>query len=275
MRSRSSLAGAAVIPRILVVNPNTSETFTSKIAIVSRESGVRTGALVKCMQPNEGPKSIESVTEELTSAIPTLAIMREYEDLFDAMVVACFSDHPVVHAARECLKIPVVGLMDASILTALFLGDKVSIVSTAPSWAPLLRKGCESMLGCGQSSRIASIRTIDLPVLALEGGRLATEGHETGGAKSSPHEEEAGDEATRRICAEAVLAVEEDGADVIVLGCAGMAELRGRVEGALGTRSAVVVEPVAAAVEIASSLARQKLLTAKGALYGFPKSRGL
>ena len=127
------------------------------------------------------------------------------------------------------------------------------------------------MLGCGQSSRIASIRTVDLPVLALEGGRPATRGHENGGANFQ-HGEEAWGEATRRICTEAVLAVEEDGADVIVLGCAGMAELRGQVEGALGTRGAVVVEPVAAAVEIASSLARQKLLTAKGPLYGFPKS---
>ena len=259
-------------PRILIVNPNTSSDFTEKIRDAGRAAAAAAGAVVDAVQPAEGPESIESVYEELLSSPPTLRIMRERETECDAMVLACFSDHPALHAARECLRVPVVGLLDASVLTGLLLGDRVSIVSTSATWRPLLRKGCEALLG-GNSARLASVRTIDLPVLALEGAprQQGAPAESAGGAYGV-------DEAIERICAEAKQAVEGDGADVIVLGCAGMAGLRARVECAVGGgvdggSLVAVVEPVAAAVECAASLARQRLFTAKRCLYSTPKEQ--
>ena len=290
LHQQSSFSSAPHQPRILLVNPNTTTDFTDKIRLAGRAAGAAAGVTVDAVQPERGPKSIESVYEELLSSPPTLEVMRENEASYDAMVVACFSDHPALHAARECLRVPVVGLLDASVLTGLMLGDRVSIVSTSAAWGPLLRRGCSALLGCGCSSRIASIRTIDLPVLALEGTPLRQEQHQQEREwLRIPPEAPGVDEAIDRICAEAVQAVESDGAEVIVLGCAGMAGLRERVEHAVDSSSSsssssrdrdgndgdggfvAVVEPVAAAVECAASLARQRLFTAKRRLYAAPK----
>ena len=245
---------AATIPRLFVVNPNTSADFTRKIARAATAAAGAHASVVGCVNPEKGPSSIESVYEELLSAAPTLALIRDgATPAHDAIIVACFSDHPAVHAARELgAGAPVVGLLDSAIVTALPLGDRFSIVTTAAPWRPLLRRGVEATLG-GSSSRLASVRAIDMPVLALE--------ESAGGAEA----------AAARICEESRRAVEDDGAEVVVLGCAGMADLPERVRDALGTRAAVV-EPVSAAVELAASLARQRLRTAKHALYATPKT---
>ena len=249
---RAAAHTAAAIPRILVVNPNTSADFTRKIARAAIASAGAHASVVGCFNPGEGPSSIESVYEELLSAAPTLALIRDSATpAHDAIIVACFSDHPVVHAARELgAGAPVVGLLDSAIVTALPLGDRFSIVTTAAPWRPLLRRGVEATLG-GASSRLASVRAIDMPVLALEEG--------------------ASGDAEARICEESRRAVEDDGAEVVVLGCAGMAGLAERVSDTLGARAAVV-EPVSAAVELAAALARQRLRTAKHTLYVTPKT---
>ena len=85
--------------RILIVNPNTSTAFTEKIAAIARRyAGPATALTVT--NPRRGPRSIESVYDELLSAAPTLVCLLERLEEHDGVVLACYSDHPAIAALR-------------------------------------------------------------------------------------------------------------------------------------------------------------------------------
>jgi allantoin racemase len=79
-----------------------------------------------------------------------------------------------------------------------------------------------------------------------------------------------GSAARRIILDECRRALEEDGSDAIVLGCAGMAELCAEIEDALG---APVVEGVTAAVKWVEALVTLRLATAKRGDYARPLAK--
>jgi len=212
--------------RLLVINPNTSKLFTKRIAAVARRS---TELRVETVNPNRGPRSIESAYDELLSCAPTLETYLEARRSgpVDGVVVACFSDHATIEALREISDGPVVGLLDAACATASLVGDTFGIATTSKSWEPLLRKGVDRL---GYGDRCVDIRAIDMPVLALE--------HE--------NVEQALLDATAAI-----------GSDVVILGCAGFgSEVARRTAAATGSS---IIEPVEAAVRLCSSLALQGL----------------
>eukprot|EP01062_Namystynia_karyoxenos_P034490 TRINITY_DN25285_c0_g1_i2.p1 TRINITY_DN25285_c0_g1~~TRINITY_DN25285_c0_g1_i2.p1 ORF type:complete len:280 (+),score=76.90 TRINITY_DN25285_c0_g1_i2:67-840(+) len=231
---------AAGRPALLCFNPNTSADFTQKLrqAVGGAAGGVR----VDCAQPDSGPASIEGVFDEGLSMAPSLSALLRLRPGYDGVVVACFSDHPLTDAAREVLACPVVGIFESACLTATLLGHTFSIVTTNARWRPLLANGAARL---GYAGRLASVRTTDLPVLALEGGGAA-------GVRS-------------KICEESARAVAEDGAEVIVLGCAGMVGLKEEVSAAVGP-GVPVVDPVSSGVELCAGLVRQRLRTAKRCL---------
>jgi allantoin racemase len=156
---------------------------------------------------------------------------------YAGVVVACYGPHPVIEALREALDVPCMGIMEASALYALPLGSRFSIVTTSPRWQPLLEEGV-SLLGL--ESRCASVRSSGLAVLDLE--RLPL------------------DEVRAQLAEEARAAVEEDGAEVILLGCAGMAGLQSAVAAAV---EVPVVDPVSAGVTLVGALARSGARTSK------------
>ena len=212
--------------RLLIINPNTSNLFTQRIAAVARRS---TELRVETVNPNKGPRSIESAYDELLSCAPTLETYLEARRSgpVDGVVVACFSDHAAIEALREISDGPVVGLLDAACATASLVGDSFGIATTSKSWEPLLRKGVDRL---GYGDRCVDIRAMDMPVLALE--------HE--------NVEQALVDATAAIAS-----------DVVILGCAGFgSELAQRTAAATGSS---IVEPVEAAVRLCSSLALQGL----------------
>jgi allantoin racemase len=216
--------------RLLVINPNTSNLFTQRIAAVARRS---TELRVETVNPNKGPRSIESAYDELLSCAPTLEtyLQARRSGPVDGVVVACFSDHASIEALREISDGPVVGLLDAACATASLLGDSFGIATTSKSWEPLLRKGVDRL---GYGDRCVDIRAIDMPVLALE--------HE--------NVEQALLDTTAAIAS-----------DVVILGCAGFgSELARRTAAATGSS---IIEPVEAAVRLCSSLALQGLGSAK------------
>jgi allantoin racemase len=133
------------------------------------------------------------------------------------------------------------GIMEASILHALPLGSRFSIVTTSPRWQPLLEEGVRLL---GVESRCASVRSSGLAVLDLD---------------ALPQ-----DAVLQRLCAEAQAAVEEDGAEVICLGCAGMAGLEEAIRESTGVP---VIDGVRAAVVLVQSLVSTGARTSKRNLY--------
>lgn len=231
--------------RILFINPNTSAGFTEKILQVARQYAL-TDTLVAAMNPDSGPRSIESVYDELLSSPGTLQLAMEQRDQYEAFVIACYSDHPTVYALREVTDKPVLGIAEASMYVACMLGYKFSVVTTNDEWGPLL---WDAVKHYGLAERCASVRTTGLPVLALESDELNT---------------------TELIEQVARKAIQEDGAEVICLGCAGMSGLDKRLEGVLGVP---VIDGVVAALKLLEGMLGYGLRTSKRRLYARPSRK--
>jgi allantoin racemase len=227
--------------RLLVVNPNTSREMTETIKSAAESAAQLVDVDVNVICPPLGPASVEGRFDEVVSAYWTVdCVLRAVSDC-DGVVVACYGPHPAIDALREALTVPVLGIMEASVLYALPLGARFSIVTTSPRWQPLLSEGVRAL---GVESRCASVRSSGLAVLDLE--------------RCPPEEVHA------RLAAEARAAVEQDGAEVIILGCAGMAGLHESVASAVGVP---VVDPVVAGVALLAALVRTNARTSKRTLY--------
>ena len=233
--------------RILLINPNTSQSFTDKIQAISDQYALPTTQAV-AVNPTYGPRSIESVYDELLSSAGTLEIALEHNDSFDAFVIACYSDHPTVYALREVTGKPVVGIAEASMYVACMLGYKFSVVTTNESWEPLL---WDAVKHYGLAERCASVRTTGMAVLALEESEQATKALIEQAAKK---------------------AIQEDGAEVICLGCAGMSGLDKHMEERLGVP---VVDGVVAGLKILEGLGSYGIRTSQRQAYTRPARKEL
>ena len=189
----------------------------------------------------KGPAAIESahdaglVVPELIRLAP-LAEQRGH----DALIIGCYSD-PGLDALRELLSIPVIGPGAASLHLAAQLGTRISVLT--PSGRGYGRVAAR-LRSLGIAALLASVRGIGLSVMDM--------------AKQKPGALDKAAEAAR-------LAVEEDGADVLVLGCMSMAFLPGICE-ELGKRVGVpVVNPVIAALKTAEAVAAMRLSHSKAA----------
>lgn len=230
--------------RLLVVNPNTNAEMTAAIhraAVAAAGPDVQ----VETVQAKAGPRSIEGHFDEAASMLGTLewVVRREAEPAaaVDGYIFACFSAHPAIDAARELTRKPAIGIAEASMALASLVGHRFSIVTTSPRWKPMLE---DAVRQYGYETRCASVRASGLAVLDLE---------------ALPHEQ-----VVETLVEDARRAVMDDGAEAIVLGCAGMAGLDARVRAALDVP---VVESVAAGVTLALSLARLGLGTSKANAY--------
>jgi allantoin racemase len=227
--------------RLLVVNPNTSRAMTETIRLAAEAAAAGSGVEVEARCPANGPESIEGRFDEIVSAYWTLDCVMQVADRYDGIVVACYGPHPAIEAIREAVEVPTMGIMEASVLYALPLGSRFSIVTTSPRWQPLLEEGVKLL---GVEGRCASVRSSGLAVLDLD--RLPAA------------------QVRARLAEEARAAVESDGAEVILLGCAGMAGLEAAVAAAAGVP---VVDGVRAAVALVGALARGGARTSKRNLY--------
>ncbi len=191
-----------------------------------------------------GPASIESITEEYLSVPGALARAQEAaRNGVDGIILGCFGD-PGVDAARELLTIPVVGPGEASMLFAASLGHRFSVITILDSVIHPLRRLARDV---GIESKLASIRAIDTPVLALARQR---------------------EETYLRMRRAAQDALDADGAEVIVLGCMTMAFLgdHRRLAEEVGVP---VVNPVQAALKLVEAQVAMELAHSKRA-YPYP-----
>jgi len=234
--------------RILFINPNTSEEFTLRIQNIAGQYALPSTTVV-ARSPSAGPRSIESIYDEILSAPGTLELAITELNHYDAFVIACYSDHPAIYALREITEKPVLGIAEASMYVACMLGHKFSVVTTNQEWEPLL---WDAVRHYGLGERCASVRSTGMPVLALE--------------SASP------EEVDHFILTSARQALDQDGAEVICLGCAGMAGLDKKLQQEL---QVPVVDGIVCALKMLEGLVEYGVLTSKRRAYAQPKRKGL
>lgn len=227
--------------KITVVNPNTSEIMTRKIA-AEAASAASPESIIRGVDPGNGPLSIEGHCDETVAAAAMIEWLKSDNDNADAYVIACFGD-PGLYAARELSSKPVIGIAEAAMHAASFLSGGFSIVTTLARAVPGINR-LASEYGFGGQCK--SVRATGLAVLDFED------------SSGGPYD---------RLRGECDAALQEDESGVIILGCAGMTDLRERLSQDLGVP---VVDGVAAAVKFAEALVSMGLTTSKTHDFAFP-----
>ncbi|WP_328293106.1 aspartate/glutamate racemase family protein [Kineococcus sp. NBC_00420] len=232
------------MPTILVVNVNTSEAVTEVIRR-SAQAAVSATTRIVALTPTFGPASVESNFESYLSAVGVLDAVQNHDGEFDAVVHAGFGEVGR-EALQDVLHVPVVDITEAAAHTACLLGRTYGVVTSLDRAAPAIH---DRLLLAGLAGRCVGIRSVDLPVLELEANPEVT-------AKGFV-------EQARRL-------VEEDGAEVVLLGCAGMSGVHETVTAALAVP---VVDGVAAGARLAESLVALGLSTSKVRSYAPPRAK--
>ncbi|RSM70773.1 hypothetical protein DMH04_43980 [Kibdelosporangium aridum] len=212
--------------RIKVINPNTSASMTALIDHAAT-SAASPDCLVETVRSAMGPESIESHYDEALSVPGLLAEIAA--ERFDGYVIACFGD-PGLDAAREIADGPVVGIAEAAMRTAAYLGRGFSVVTTlertnSRTWELAERYGV--------SRFCLGVSACDIPVLEVEA-------------------------ALDEVALACQKAVATDRSDVVVLGCAGMTAHCAPISERIGVP---VIDGVQAAVLQVESLIRMGLST--------------
>jgi allantoin racemase len=225
--------------RVLVINPNASVEMSDVIR-EQLHAVARPDTVVDVVNPVGAPPAIESALDEAACVPPMLELVRAAAGRgYDAVVIACFSD-PGLDAAREATDLPVVGIQDAAMHLAAQIGYRFSVLTTLAHRAPLRERAA---LLAGLDRRLASCRPLNLPVLETVVNR---------------------EEVVRKIVTIGRQAVEDDGAEVLVLGCAGLGDLAIRASRELGVP---VIDPNAAALKLCETLVDLSLSHSRAGLY--------
>jgi allantoin racemase len=211
--------------RLLLINPNISDSVSALIR-AEAERNALPGTEIEVLTAPFGVAYIETRFEALIGAYAAAQLAAEHHARFDAVVVAAFGD-PGLAGLREALPVPVTGLTEAALASAHLLGHRISIIAISQRIQAWYREVVESY---GFGSRLASIRALDRPLASIGGVQ---------------------DEHAQALKTLAERAVDEDGADVIVLAGAPLAGLARSLAGQLPVP---VVDGVSSAVRHAQSL---------------------
>ena len=237
-----AMRGASKSICVKLINPNTTLSMTQNmLRCAQRVAGP--GTEIVGASPDMGPPSIEGHYDEALATPGLLAeVIAGERTGCDGYVIACFGD-PGVHAAREIARGPVIGIAEAAMHAASLIAPSFSVVTTlgrtcGMAWHLAERNGLKRFC--------RNVRAVEIAVLELE---------------------DPASDARRRITEECQRALEEDGSDAIVLGCAGMVDLSRAISEKI---NAPVVEGVTVAVKLVEALVTLGLATAKRGEYAFP-----
>src|SRR4051812_14059894 len=207
-------------PRILVINPNSNPAVTQGLEDALKPLGFEDGPELVCQTLAEGPFGIESQADVDRVAMPLRRLL-EGDNSSAAFVIACYSD-PGLQVCREGTERPVFGIAECGVLTALARAERFGVIA-------ILQRSIERHMRylrqMGLTNRLAGERPLELSVA------------ESASEKTLPRMIEVG----RAL-------KDQDGANAIVMGCAGMARHRKPLEDALGIP---VIDPTQAAVAMA------------------------
>jgi allantoin racemase len=227
--------------QILIVNPNTTHSMTEKVAKATRRIAAP-GTEIVAVTSRHGPASIEGYYDEALSLAGLLDAI-EQNPGHDAVVIACFDDTGL-DAARCLTDKPVVGIGEAGYRMASMLCNHFSVVTTLARSIPALQ---HNLLRYGMERQCTKVRASDVAVLELEDENSA---------------------AVDKIKMEIAKAIEQDNAEAIVLGCAGMAELASSLQDHF---QVPVLGGVSCAVALCESMVRLGLRTSRRGGYAPPQ----
>jgi len=206
---------------ILVINPNSNAAVTEGIAAALSALAIEAGPGIECMTLSEGPFGIESQADIESVVLPLRRLVAERDDA-DAFVIACYSD-PGLEVCREVTIKPVFGIQECGVLTAMSQGDRFGVIALGDA---SIKRHLRYLRRMGVSERLANERAADLSVDDSARGSGTFE----------------------RLLQVGTELRDLDGADTLILGCAGMAAHRAQLAAQLGIP---VIDPVQAATSMA------------------------
>lgn len=231
--------------RIFIINPNTSEEITENLENVLNKVK-RDDCELIVTSPIHGPISIESAYDDVLASYHIMNLIKKANaERYDAIVIACFSD-PGLDAAKEISRIPVIGIEETTLHIASLLGNRFSIMTGSRNRIPT-REWHVALRGV--SSFYASSIPLEMSVVEMN---------------SNPQK------AKKRIIEMARKAVTEDCAEVIILGCAGLAGYAEDIEQELGV---VVLDPSCVALKIAEAIVDLGLRHSKINRFAYPPEK--
>ena len=207
--------------KILVVNPNSNAAVTRGLDEALAPLRFADGPEIVCMTLAEGPFGIETQAD-CDGVVMPLRRLVEADSSADAFVLACYSD-PGLHACREGTTKPVFGIAESGVLTALARGDRFGVIAIKQR---SIRRHIRYLRQMGLLERLAGERPLEMSVA----------------------ETTSGEHTFAKMLQVGRALKEQDGADVIIMGCAGMARHRKPLEAELGLP---VIDPTQAAVTMA------------------------
>lgn len=232
--------------KIKMINPNITLSMTKSVEELAKKVA-RKDTEVYAVSPKTGPDSIECYLDEYL-AIPGVikeVIKGDREEGADAFIIACFGD-PGLQAAREVTNKPVLGIAESAITAAKFIAPYFSIVSVLDR----SRKVTEDVVSnYGAEKFCRSIRSTGLSV--LEFGKNREKG-------------------LKALELQSELAIKEDGAECILLGCAGFVDFVEALKNRLGLP---VLDGVMPAVKFAEAMVDMRLATSKFSTWNYPENK--
>jgi Asp/Glu/hydantoin racemase len=207
--------------KILVINPNSNARVTFNLAEALRPLLFEGGPEIDCVTLNEGPFGIETQADADSVTMPLRALVAA-DNSADAFVIACYSD-PGLHVCREATPRPVFGIAESGVLTALARGDRFGVIAIAQR---SISRHMRYLRQMSLTDRLVGERPLNMSVA----------------------ETASGDGTLARMIDIGRELKDEDGANTIVMGCAGMSRHRAALEDALGIP---VIDPTQAAVAMA------------------------
>jgi len=208
-------------PQILVINPNSNEAVTEGMAKELQSFNFSDGPEIVCVSLTQGPFGIESQADVESVKLPLRNMVSERKDV-DAFVIACYSD-PGLQVCREATDRPVFGIQECGVLAAMAHGDRFGVIALQER---SIRRHLLYLRQMGVMGRFAKERAANLSVEECASGKTTFE----------------------KLFTVAQQLKDEDQADTIILGCAGMASHRSGLESRIGIP---VIDPVQAAVSMA------------------------
>lgn len=206
---------------IRIINPNSNTAVTKAMSAALESLRMADGPRLDCVTLEQGPPGIESQAH-VSQVEPLLAQHIESDKEADAFVIACYSD-PGLHLCRELTARPVFGIAECAILTAMTRGSSFGVIS-------ILHNSVARHMRHLRERRLEHLCAGDRP-LGLTVAQV-----------------ESGDSTYERMLAVGTQLRDEDGAQVLIMGCAGMARHREPLQEAL---QVPVIDPAQAAVSMA------------------------
>lgn len=208
-------------PRILVINPNSNEAVTKGLETALAPLTFKDGPEISCVTLKEGPFGIETQADAESVTLPLRRLV-DADKITAAFVIACYSD-PGLHVCREATTRPVFGIAECGVLAALARGNRFGVLAIKQR---SIARHIRYLRQMGLMDRLAGERPLQMSVAETASGegtlaKMIDIGHAL---------------------------KDQNGADVIIMGCAGMARHRRSLEDALGVP---VIDPTQAAVAMA------------------------